>query len=95
MEASITVSLITGIAAVLIAIITGLFSLWLNQRITTLQERVKDLEKENAGQNIRLDRIRKILREWWEGIQSLLCQIGELGHEPVWKPDKPREIDEE
>jgi outer membrane murein-binding lipoprotein Lpp len=59
------------------------------------RKRVRELGEENAVQNKRLDRIRKILREWWEGIQSLLHQIGEAGLTPVWKPDKPQEIEEE
>ena len=95
MDTGVAVALITGISGIVIAIVTGIFSLCLNQRVTTLQERVKDLERENTTQNKRLDRIRKILREWWEGIQSLLHQIGGAGLIPVWKPDKPHEIDEE
>ena len=95
MDTGVAVALITGISGIVIAIVTGIFSLCLNQRVTTLQERVKDLERENTTQNKRLDRIRKILREWWEGIQSLLHQIGEAELIPVWKPDKPHEIDEE
>jgi hypothetical protein len=95
MEAGVAVALITGISGVVIASISGFVSYKINQKVDELEDKVDKLTTENCHQQKMLRRLKAYLREWWEGIQSLLSQIGEAGLEPVWKPKQPPELDEE
>jgi hypothetical protein len=95
MDAVVAVALITGIAGLLGTGITSWMSYKTNQRIDELEDQVKELQRETCQHKKTITRLKKYLREWWEGIQSLLHQIGELGHEPVWQPEAPPDLDED
>ena len=94
MEPGITIALIASIGSIIVTLIGGWFTYLNNKRIDDLEDEVKDLQDESFAQKKVIRRLKKYLIEWWEGIQSLLNQIGELGHEPVWKPQQPPELEE-
>lgn len=96
MEASIAVAMVTGIAGVLIALVTGYFTYRTNQRIDELQDKVRDLENENCKQKKVLRNLRGYVHACLSGIEKLIGQIVQLGHDPIWRPENPPvEMDED
>lgn len=89
MEASIAVSLIASLSAVVVALISGWFSYKTNQKIDELEDKVQDLEADNCKQKKVLRNLRGYLKSCLYGIDKLIGQIVTLGHEPVWRPEQP------
>lgn len=95
MEPEIIITLITSVTSIIVAVIVGIFTYINNKRIGDLEEEVDALQEASAAQKKVIRRLKKYLIEWWEGIQALLNQIICLGHEPVWQPEQPPELEEE
>jgi len=95
MEPGIVIALIASIGSIIVTIIGGFFTYINNKRIDDLEDEVKDLQEASCAQKKTINRLKKYLKEWWVGIQSLLQQIGEVGLEPIWKPEQPPELDDD
>ena len=95
MESGIVIALIASIGSILVTAVGGWFTYINNKRIDDLEDEVKDLQNESVHQKKTINRLKKYLKEWWDGIQCLLQQIGEVGLEPIWKPEQPPELDDD
>ena len=82
------VALITAIASVVVAVIGLVASILTNVRVNELKDRIDELEDSLCSWKSYVGYLRT-------GIRKLIQQILDIGHEPVWRPEKDPPNDDE
>ena len=58
------------------------------------EDRYNDLYQAQQETRSEVEKLKARFRTWAEGIQRLVAQIKDLGHDPVWVPDDDDELTE-